>query len=623
MKSKLITSTLVLGLLTTGSIFQDLAAQAETTSSTQIHDIQGAGHTSPLKDQRVEKVPGIVTYIYKANNSYYFHLQTPDAQKDNNPATSEGIIVFAGKEKPNVKVGDLIHVSGTVREYAIEGYAEKQQTDLPLTEIDARPDQAGQITVQKTHQPLPQPVKIKKIPQQIASPQHFSVFKPDTYAVDFWEALEGMLVEFGDVRSVGPQDHGEVFTVLNQNRRETKNGGILLKPDNANGQRIAFKMNDDNKRAQDFNIVTGDRFKGPLIGYVNYGFQNYKVNIDLKEMQQAYVKGKAQPKGTTLKPSENKLTVASYNLENFSNDVKSSSDDKAQKLANGIVSHMKQPDIVGVTEVQDNNGPNKGSSDASASYKRLIQAIKDAGGPTYRYVNIDPENNVDGGQPEANIRVGFLYNPERVTFNDHIPAGDATTSVAYENNQLTRNPGRIAPQDPAFEDVRKSLAAQFDFKGQQVIAIANHWKSKRGDDGLFGSHQPVRLTSEPQRVEIAHRIGEFTAQVQQQNPNAAIISVGDYNDFQWSKPLKTFESYGLTNKVNDVPKNKRYSYVYQGNTQTLDHILVSEHLKRQTKLDMIHVNSDFTDMAGRASDHDPILAQIDFTKQINKQKKQK
>lgn len=141
---------------------------------------------------------------------------------------------------------------------------------------------------------------------------------------------------------------------------------------------------------------------------MNYGFQNYKVNIDLKEMQQAYVKGKAQPKGTTLKPSENKLTVASYNLENFSNDVKSSSDDKAQKLANGIVNHMKQPDIVGVTEVQDNNGPNKGSSDASASYKRLIQAIKDAGGPTYRYVNIDPENNVDGGQPDANIRVGFF-----------------------------------------------------------------------------------------------------------------------------------------------------------------------------------------------------------------------
>lgn len=623
MKSKLITSTLVLGLLSTGSIFHDSAAQAETVSSPQIHDIQGAGHTSPLKDQRVENVPGIVTYIYKANNDYYFHLQTPDAQKDNNPATSEGIIVFAGKEKPNVKVGDLVHVTGIVREYAIEGYAEKGKTDLPLTEIDARADKAGRITVQKENQPLPKPVKIKKIPKQIASPQHFSIFKPDTYAIDYWEALEGMRVEVSNVRSVGPQSHGEVFTVLNQNRPETKNGGILLKPDHANGQRIAFKMNDNQHRAQDFDIATGDRFKGPLIGYVNYSFQNYKVNIDLNDMQKAHIKGKAEPKATKLKPSENKLTVASYNLENFSNDVKTSSDDKARKLANGIVSHMKQPDIVGVTEVQDNNGPSKGGSEASASYERLIQAIKDAGGPTYRYVNIDPENNADGGQPDANIRVGFLYNPERVTFNDDIQAGDAETNVGYKNNQLTHNPGRIAPQDPAFDDVRKSLAAQFEFKGQQVIAIANHWKSKRGDDGLFGRQQPVQLHSEPQRVQNAQRIGEFVAHVQQQNPNANIISVGDYNDFQWSKPLKTLESYGLTNMVHYVPKNQRYSYVYQGNTQTLDHILVSHHLKRQTKLDMLHVNSDFTEMSGRASDHDPVIAQIDFSKQIKKQQKQK
>lgn len=102
-----------------------------------------------------------MTYIYKANNSYYFHLQTPDAQKTTILQLLKALSSLPVK-KPNVKVGDLIHVSGTVREYAIEGYAEKQQTDLPLTEIDARPDQAGQITVQKTHQPLPQPVKSKK-----------------------------------------------------------------------------------------------------------------------------------------------------------------------------------------------------------------------------------------------------------------------------------------------------------------------------------------------------------------------------------------------------------------------------------------------------------------------------
>ena len=133
--------------------------------------------------------------------------------------------------------------------------------------------------------------------------------------------------------------------------------------------------------------------------------------------------------------------------------------------------------------------------------------------------------------------------------------------------------------------------------------------------------QPVNVRTEPQRVEIAKRVGAFVSQVQQQNPQAHVISVGDYNDFQWTPSLKTFESYGLKNMVNTVPKKTRYSYVYQGNTQTLDHVLVSKHLAPQTRLDMIHVNSDFTEMAGRASDHDPLLAQIDFSKYIKKQHK--
>ncbi|ARJ50420.1 endonuclease/exonuclease/phosphatase family protein [Staphylococcus lutrae] len=624
MKNKHIVTTLLLGLLTsTVTLSSHTNAYAQQSSHTplQIHDIQGAGHDSPFKDQHVDKVGGIVTYIYKVNNNYYFHFQTPDQLKDHNPTTSEALIVYAGKQKPDVRVGDLAQVTGTVREYAIEGYAEKQTTDLPVTEIDAREDHKGHITVIKGNQPLPQPIKIKKVPQQIASNQPFKSFQPDTYAMDYWESLEGMRVQVDQVRSVGPQSHSEIFTVTNDTAPETKNGGILLKENQANGQRIAFKLNDDTQRAKDFNVVTGDIFKGPLIGYVNYSYQNYKVNIDYKDMEKAYKKGGTKPVATKLKSSENKLTVASYNLENFSNSVKSSSDDKAQKLANGIVNSMKQPDIVGVTEVQDNNGPGKGDTKANQSYERLIKAIENAGGPTYRYVNIDPDNNVDGGQPDANIRVGFLYNPKRVTFNDRIKPGDAHTAVGYQGQQLTLNPGRIAPQDPAFKDVRKSLAAQFDFKGEQIIAIANHWKSKRGDDGLFGSQQPVVLHSEPQRVEIAKRIGEFVAQVQRQNPKAHVISVGDYNDFQWTKSLTTLESFGLTNMVNQVPQNQRYSYVYQGNTQTLDHVLVSNHLSAQTQLDMIHVNSDFTEGSGRASDHDPLLAQIDFSKQIKKAKK--
>lgn len=112
--------------------------------------------------------------------------------------------------------------------------------------------------------------------------------------------------------------------------------------------------------------------------------------------------------------TNDKLTVASYNLENFSNNTKETTDDKARKLARAFASDMKNPDIIGVTEVQDNNGSSAGDAKADQSYQRLISEIKKAGGVNYNYVNIDPENNADGGAPNANIRVGFLYNPERV-----------------------------------------------------------------------------------------------------------------------------------------------------------------------------------------------------------------
>ena len=52
-------------------------------------------------------------------------------------------------------------------------------------------------------------------------------------------------------------------------------------------------MNDSENRAHQFNVNTGDHFNGPLIGYVNYSFQNYKINIDSKDMEAAYRKGKA------------------------------------------------------------------------------------------------------------------------------------------------------------------------------------------------------------------------------------------------------------------------------------------------------------------------------------------
>ena len=58
---------------------------------------------------------------------------------------------------------------------------------------------------------------------------------------------------------------------------------------NSHGERIPFKMY-DNDAARDFDVATGDYFKGPIIGYVNYGYSNYKINVDLDNMKKHTLK---------------------------------------------------------------------------------------------------------------------------------------------------------------------------------------------------------------------------------------------------------------------------------------------------------------------------------------------
>lgn len=583
------------------------------TESLQIHDIQGAGHTSPYDNQIVEGIEGIVTYSFTLSGSTYYHIQTPDALADNDPNTSEGIILYSGRNAWPIGEGDLVSVTGKVSEYAIDGFADRQETDMKVTQINVRDDQGGKVTVVERGVALPKPIRINEtnLPTTHIDSDQLRVFNPEVDAIDFWESLEGMRVQVGNVKAVAPQEHGDLITVLEHAETNTLHGGLLLEEGNQNANRIQFRL-EPNGPGRDFEVATGDTFNGPIIGVVGYSFQNYKIYVPLEDMKDAHEIGGATPEKTTIVKENDKVTIASYNLENFSNNTKSSSADKARKLARAFAEDMQNPDIVGVTEVQDNNGEDAGDAAANESYERLIAEIVKAGGVQYEYVNIDPVNNQDGGAPNANIRVGFLYNPERVTLTEGMPHGDATTAVGYENGKLTHNPGRIDPNNSAFNSSRKPLAAQFDFQGEQIIVIANHWNSKSGDTPLFGSIQPPKYGSEVQRKQIAKIVYAFIEDVKTKNPDAHIVSVGDFNDFQFSESLKIHEGNFMTNMINHVETADRYTYLYQGNSQVLDHILVSNHLVDQTEIDILHINADFTDMAGRASDHDPVLIQIGF-----------
>ena len=93
--------------------------------------------------------------------------------------------------------------------------------------------------------------------------------------------------------------------------------------------------------------------------------------------------------------------------------------------------NLRSPDLIGIEEVQDNNGEtNNGVVDAYQTWNLLIAAIQAAGGPTYQYRQIDPVDNQDGGAPGGNIRVGFLFRTDRgLNFVDR-PGGARRTPPA-------------------------------------------------------------------------------------------------------------------------------------------------------------------------------------------------
>src|SRR5699024_3499407 len=110
----------------------------------QIHDIQAPGHTSPYVNHVVEHIEGIVTYTYEIRAANYFHLQAEEDNYDGNKDTSEAIIVYTGRAE-NIDVGNKVKVTGEVDEYYIDGYDDKNETDLSVTQINARNDRGGMI----------------------------------------------------------------------------------------------------------------------------------------------------------------------------------------------------------------------------------------------------------------------------------------------------------------------------------------------------------------------------------------------------------------------------------------------------------------------------------------------
>ncbi|HXV57647.1 MAG TPA: Ig-like domain-containing protein [Gaiellaceae bacterium] len=573
------------------------------TTPVEIHDVQGASHISPLAGRRVSGLAGVVTA--KLGNGFYLQDPTPDSSE----ATSEAIFVFTSSA-PTVSVGDELLVAGRVAEFRPGGAT---SANLTTTEITA-----PVITVASSGNPLPAPTVLGtggRIPPSrvieddaAGSVETSGVFDPAQDGIDFYESAEAMRVQVDDALVVGPRNgFGEIPVVGDGGANagiRTVRGGVVISPDDFNPERIIL----DDTIVPTPVADVADGFTTPVVGVLDYSFGNFKLNVTTALTR---VDGGLEREVTRL-PRDYEIVVGTYNVENLD-----PGDGPAfARHADLIVNHLRAPDLIAIEEIQDNDGPvNSGTTDASVTWNMLVAAIQAAGGPAYEYRQIDPVDGEDGGQPGGNIRVGFLFRTDRgLMFSDR-PGGDSTTATSVvatpSGPRLSLSPGRVAPLDPAFADTRKPLAGEFRLHGKKVFVVANHLSSKGGDDPLFGRFQPPTRSSEVARHAQAQVVNDFVDEILAVDPSANVIVLGDINDFEFSETVEILEGGVLTTLMDTLPKAERYSYVFEGNSQVLDQILVSDNLLEAFAVDYdpVHVNSEFAD---QASDHDPQVARLDL-----------
>ena len=475
-----------------------------------------------------------------------FYLQDPNPDADD--ATSEAIYVYTGSA-PNLSVGDEVLVTGTVSEYRAGGSG--GLNNLTLTEI-VNP----MVTLLSSGNPLPEVTVIGslgRIPPAVIIDNDSTgdvevdgTFDPEQDGIDFYESMECMLVQINDAIAVAATNaYGEIAVVGDNGAnagRITPRGSLIIQDGDFNPERILV---DDTLISSEPQVDTGAEFNAPIVGVLDYNFGNFKLynTVALDVTNNMPEKEIAQ-----FSAGADQITVATFNLENMD-----PSDDlnRFAALAAEVVTHLLSPDILVVQEVQDNNGAtDDGTVDADQTYQLLIEAIIAAGGPVYEYRQINPVNNMDGGELGGNIRVGFLFRPDRgLVFVDR-PAGDPTTPVTatlgVTGIELSFSPGRIDPNNDAFLDSRKPLAGEFTYNGNKLIVLANHLNSKGGDQPLFGHFQPPVLSSEVQRIQQATVLNNFVKHILSLDPQANVIVLGDLNDFQFSAPISTLAGDELT-----------------------------------------------------------------------------
>ncbi|MEO1028724.1 MAG: endonuclease/exonuclease/phosphatase family protein, partial [Pseudomonadota bacterium] len=385
-------------------------------------------------------------------------------------------------------------------------------------------------------------------------------------------------------------------------------GGIQLTATDVNPERVQIDDTLLGASLGDFDV--GDQISD-VTGVLGYSFGNFEV---LPTVAPTLVTATTNTlETTTLETGGGNLTIASYNVLNLDpNDADGDTDvadGRFAEIASQIVNNLAAPDIIGLQELQDGSGSISGDGVLSAAdtAQLLIDEIVAAGGPEYAFFEVAPSTEGStGGEPGGNIRVAYLYNPDRVDLvEDQSFALDAAALTAVGADPTT------------FDGTRTPLVATFEFGGETITLVNNHWTARGGSDPLFGAIQPIGIGGDTRRQEQAEAVNAFVDSLLAADPDANVAVLGDLNEFEFGAPLDFLQGTNgggtqvLFNQAFDIDvTDDRFSFNFQGNSQLLDHILVTQDLDAVTSFDTLNINSLFS--GSLASDHDPVLASISF-----------
>jgi len=301
---------------------------------------------------------------------------------------------------------------------------------------------------------------------------------------------------------------------------------------------------------------------------------------------------------------KNTLRVVTSNLLNFFNGdgqgegfptergARTMDEFLAQSGRTRAVLEQVQPDLLAVQELEnDGFGPDG----AAQSLLKLLQDSVHG-----EWAVVAPGPGPIGGDV---ITVGLFYRPQALE-----AVGSPRVLDSPEFRRLSRQ-----PLAQLFRDKRT---------GQSLLVAANHLKSKGScpDGGGNADRDEGQGCWNKARVAAVRAEIPWLEALAAEMGTSNILVLGDMNAWRNEDPVRAFADLGFIDLVELRSGLPQHSFLYWGQTGTLDYAFATPSLAEYARSAMIwHINADWP--AGmdlprpwlRASDHDPVILDFDFS----------